>query len=245
MLTELEPEIGTAAPGRAAIGQVPVPAPPRDGRGGRVGRGIETWDEFLARGRDEPRELVEATAAAVRPSDAAVLFFSSGSTSKPKGILSAHRGVCIQCGDSGGCTGSRPDDDVRCWTANGFFWSGQFRHGAGRDLRQRRFARAAADLQRRRGAGADADRAGELSVRLAAPVGAARRRTQLGHSGSEQHAVRRFQVPDRAPPDGVEQVVRAGSCLRQHRDLHDHNVFPGQHAGRRDARAAWAWRCRA
>jgi len=38
----------------------------------------ESWDAFLARGTDEPRELVEATAAAVVPSDAAVLFFSSG-----------------------------------------------------------------------------------------------------------------------------------------------------------------------
>ncbi|WP_280310852.1 hypothetical protein [Nocardia abscessus] len=32
----------------------------------------------------------------MQPSDTAVLFFSSGTTSKPKGIRSAHRGVAIQ-----------------------------------------------------------------------------------------------------------------------------------------------------
>ena len=60
------------------------------------------------------------------PSDAAVLFFSSGSTSKPKGILSAHRGVCIQLWRFRRMYGFSPDDHVRGWTANGFFWSGNF-----------------------------------------------------------------------------------------------------------------------
>ena len=73
-----------------------------------------------------PRELVEAGAAAVEPSDAAVLFFSSGSTSKPKGILSAHRGVCIQMWRFRRMYGFEPHDMIRCWAANGFFWSGNF-----------------------------------------------------------------------------------------------------------------------
>src|SRR6516164_720507 len=88
--------------------------------------GIEAWDEFLASGYQEPRELVEATAAAVLPSDPAVLFFSSGSTSKPKGVLSAHRGVCIQLWRFRRMYGFSPSDQVRGWTANGFFWSGNF-----------------------------------------------------------------------------------------------------------------------
>ncbi len=88
--------------------------------------GIEAWDDFLASGHAEPREQVEATGAAVLPSDAAVLFFSSGSTSKPKGILSAHRGVCIQLWRFRRMYGFSPDDHVRGWTANGFFWSGNF-----------------------------------------------------------------------------------------------------------------------
>lgn len=93
---------------------------------GEPAPGFAAWDEFLAFGRDEPRELVEATAAAVLPSDPAVLFFSSGSTSKPKGVLSAHRGVCIQLWRFRRMYGFGPDDHVRGWTANGFFWSGNF-----------------------------------------------------------------------------------------------------------------------
>jgi acyl-CoA synthetase (AMP-forming)/AMP-acid ligase II len=58
--------------------------------------GIDAWDAFLARGQAEPRELAEATGEAVRPGDPAVIFFFSGSTSRPKGILNAHRGVAIQ-----------------------------------------------------------------------------------------------------------------------------------------------------
>ena len=88
--------------------------------------GFTDWKTFLARGGEVPRELVEATAAAVAPSDVAVLFCSSGSTSKPKGILSAHRGVCIQMWRFRRMYGFTPEDMIRCWAANGFFWSGNF-----------------------------------------------------------------------------------------------------------------------
>ena len=97
---------------------------------GHRSAGTSSWP----RGHDEPRELVEATAAAVQPSDAAVLFFSSGSTSKPKGILSAHRGVCIQMWRFRRMYGFGPEDHVRCWTANGFFWSGNFAMALGSTL---------------------------------------------------------------------------------------------------------------
>jgi fatty-acyl-CoA synthase len=84
----------------------------------------ESWSDFLHRARAVPLALVEAIASATTPADAAVLFFSSGTTGLPKGILHSHRAAAIQwwrwpriLGVSG---------DVRCWTANGFFWSGQF-----------------------------------------------------------------------------------------------------------------------
>jgi len=112
MLAELEP---VRYPFLRRLALVGDPAP-----------GVETWDEFLASGQREPRDLVEATAAATQPADAAVLFFSSGSTSRPKGVLSAHRGVCIQMWRFRRMYGFRPGDHVRGWTANGFFWSGNF-----------------------------------------------------------------------------------------------------------------------
>lgn len=124
ILAELEPAIGTSRPGTLESAQYPFLR--RLALLGEPAPGIEAWDEFLASGHKEPRELVEATAAQVVPSDAAVLFFSSGSTSKPKGVLSAHRGVCIQLWRFRRMYGFSPDDHVRGWTANGFFWSGNF-----------------------------------------------------------------------------------------------------------------------
>jgi fatty-acyl-CoA synthase len=101
---------------------------------GEPAPGIDAWHEWLASGADEPRELVEATGEAVAPSDAAVLFFSSGTTSKPKGILSAHRGVCIQMWRFRRLYQFGPEDNVRCWSANGFFWSGNFAMSLGSTL---------------------------------------------------------------------------------------------------------------
>ncbi|MFG3615690.1 class I adenylate-forming enzyme family protein [Nocardia sp. NPDC047654] len=134
VLTGLEPDVGTAAPGAlrstaypflrhlAMVGE-PVPD-----------AAIDSWQTFLARGHSEAQELIEATAAAVRPADTAVLFFSSGTTSKPKGIRSAHRGVAIQMWRFRRMFGFGPDDHVRCWTANGFFWSGNFGQALGATL---------------------------------------------------------------------------------------------------------------
>jgi fatty-acyl-CoA synthase len=124
ILAELEPAIGTSRPGSLESAKYPFLR--RLALVGERVPGIEGWDEFLAHGHAEPREPVEATAAAVLPSDAAVLFFSSGSTSKPTGVLSAHRGVCIQLWRFRRMYGFSSHDHVRGWTANGFFWSGNF-----------------------------------------------------------------------------------------------------------------------
>lgn len=124
VLSELEPAICSRAPG--ALQSERFPFLRHLATVGEARTGIDSWENFLARGRGEPRELVEATAEAVRPSDAAVVFFSSGSTSKPKGIMSAHRGVAIQMWRFRGMCGFSHEDNVRCWSANGFFWSGNF-----------------------------------------------------------------------------------------------------------------------
>jgi fatty-acyl-CoA synthase len=124
VLGELEPAIATSRPG--ALESAKYPFLRRLALVGEPAPGIDAWDGFLASGHGVPREPVEATAAAVLPSDAAVLFFSSGSTSKPKGVLSAHRGVCIQLWRFRRMYGFSPGDNVRGWTANGFFWSGNF-----------------------------------------------------------------------------------------------------------------------
>ncbi len=125
VLSDLAPEISTAPPG--ALQSVKFPYLRHLAAvGDRVSPGIDRWDEFLANGKDQPRELVCATADAVLPSDTGVLFFSSGSTSRPKGVLGAHRGVTIQMWRFCRLCGFHEDDNVRCWSANGYFWSGNF-----------------------------------------------------------------------------------------------------------------------
>lgn len=126
VLTELEPEIAKAAPGTLQSARFPFLRRLVVIGEALPGGAIETWDAFLARGHQEPRDLVDATAAAAQPSDAALLFFSSGSTSKPKGILNSHRGTAIQLWRFGRYYRFTKEDNVRTWTGNGFFWSGNF-----------------------------------------------------------------------------------------------------------------------
>jgi acyl-CoA synthetase (AMP-forming)/AMP-acid ligase II len=133
LLVGLEPALAHAAPAELHSLRFPalrrVAAVDPDARGGA----IEAWSAFLAPARSVPAALVDATAASVRPSDTGMLFFSSGSTAEPKGILNAHRAVTIQLWrwhrlyDN---TGS----DLRCWAANGFFWSGVFSMALGLTL---------------------------------------------------------------------------------------------------------------
>jgi fatty-acyl-CoA synthase len=132
LLTALEPGIATAGPGELRSTKYPFLR--RLVTVGESAPGMQTWAEFLSSGRGEPRELVHATAGTVHPSDPGVLFFSSGSTGKPKGVLSAHRGVSIQMWRFRRMYQFGPADDVRCWSANGFFWSGNFAMSLGSTL---------------------------------------------------------------------------------------------------------------
>ncbi len=122
MMTALEPSIASAEPGGLAAPKFPF-LRHITSIGGGAGA-IEDWDRFLARGQAVAQALVDATAASVTPADPGVLFFSSGSTAKPKGILSAHRGVTLQLWRWKRFYAA--GDDVRIWSAYGFFWSGNF-----------------------------------------------------------------------------------------------------------------------
>ena len=122
MLGEIEPEVLAPAATPLASPRLPflrhVAAV-----GGGSGR-IEDWDRFLARGRATDKALVDAAAASVSPADPGALFFSSGSTARPKGILSAHRAVALQLWRWKRFY--QTASDVRLWSANGFFFSGNF-----------------------------------------------------------------------------------------------------------------------
>ena len=122
MLAEIEPALLEGDPGTLASPKLPflrhVAA-----IGGGSGQ-LEDWSDFLIRGEATAQELVNAAAETVTPADPAVLFFSSGSTAKPKGILSAHRAVALQLWRWKRFY--QTDSDARTWSANGFFFSGNF-----------------------------------------------------------------------------------------------------------------------
>jgi len=124
MLGELAPELHAAPPGELRSTRFPflrrlAAVDMLSGMGA-----IEPWSDFLGHGRTMPPAVVEAAAASTKPADAAAIFFSSGTTSRPKGVLSAHQGIAIQCWRWPRIFALK--DDVRAWTANGFMWSGNF-----------------------------------------------------------------------------------------------------------------------
>ena len=89
------------------------------------GNGAVEWAEFLARGQGIDPSQVEARAATNTPADPGALFFSSGSTARPKGILSSHRGITLQLWRWPHWYQAKPGT-LRVWPANGFSWSGNF-----------------------------------------------------------------------------------------------------------------------
>ena len=131
MLAGLEPAIAQGTPGGLACERYPflrhlvslggVPGsgePPLPATGGAV----ERWDGFLARGKDISEALVLARADTVMPNDTGGIFFSSGTTSLPKGIVHAQRAFTVQWWRWPRNFGMA--EPVRAWTGNGFFWSG-------------------------------------------------------------------------------------------------------------------------
>lgn len=82
---------------------------------------IESWSEFLDRGARVEDALVAARAESVTSADLGALFFSSGTTSLPKGILHTQRAICIQWWRWPRVMGV--EGPVRSWTGNGFFWA--------------------------------------------------------------------------------------------------------------------------
>ncbi|WP_431920217.1 FadD3 family acyl-CoA ligase [Amycolatopsis tucumanensis] len=110
---------GAALPDLGTVVRVPLEQPHRPVEG-TLG-----WDEFLA--ARVPAAEVEARADAVRPDDVSDILFTSGTTGRSKGVLSAHRQVVdvatawAECG--------RVTADDRYLVINPFFHSFGYKAG--------------------------------------------------------------------------------------------------------------------
>lgn len=139
ILCGLEPAIPTtSAPGNlvseafpylrhlVAVGGLPGSGEPA---ACTTGGCVESWDALIRRGAGESTPVVLARADAVHPCDTGGIFFSSGTTALPKGIVHSQRAFAIQWWRWPrvfAMTGP-----VRSWTGNGFFWSGNISMVAG------------------------------------------------------------------------------------------------------------------
>ena len=132
MLFDLDPGLSGQVPDRMQSHRYPFLTHIARVDGDDPSGAIEGWQAFLARGAAVPESLIRASAAAVAPSDPGALFFSSGSTGKAKGILSAHRGICLQLWRWKTWYGITIPP--RTWSANGFFFSGNFTMALGGTL---------------------------------------------------------------------------------------------------------------
>lgn len=132
ILAELEPQILKAAVGAISSLKFPyltrliclagVTAQDEPERDVKTVPSIECWNSFLQKAEKISNDIVEARAALVHPTDDGALFFSSGTTNLPKGILHAQRSFTIQFWRFPRLWGLK--EPARSWTGNGFFWSG-------------------------------------------------------------------------------------------------------------------------
>jgi len=115
------PELGTSEAG----GRLRSEALPQLRRvfvlGGAGPGALEPWEALRALGRDVPEGLLDALAAEVTPSDDAMIIYTSGTTSLPKGVLHLQRAPVLQSWRFAELMGLTGED--RLLTAFPFFWT--------------------------------------------------------------------------------------------------------------------------
>jgi HIP---CoA ligase len=123
--------IHNGPPPAGSLGQlnlvVRVPVEPSPGSAGEPGDGVVDWDSLGQRAAAVPPERAQERAAAVGPDDVSDILFTSGTTGRSKGAMSAHRqslAVARAWAECGGLTGRD-----RYLVVNPFFHSFGFKAG--------------------------------------------------------------------------------------------------------------------
>lgn len=114
-------ETGAELPDLATVVRVPLQEPHRPVEG-TLG-----WDEFLARAEGVPPSEAEARADAVAPDDVSDILFTSGTSGRSKGVLSAHRQTADVAAAWAECGQVTADD--RYLVINPFFHSFGYKAG--------------------------------------------------------------------------------------------------------------------
>jgi len=98
-----------------------APAPGGQGDGASSRGAASPWSVLEAGAGDVDDALLEACADAVDPSDDALIIYTSGTTSRPKGVVHRQRAPVIQSWRFAEHMALTADD--RVWTAQPFFWT--------------------------------------------------------------------------------------------------------------------------
>jgi fatty-acyl-CoA synthase len=122
-ILDLCPEARHAAPGQIHSARYPfvrrVVALDSKPRGA-----VQSWDDFLAAGKEVSDVLIDGIVRETTPSDDAIIIYSSGTTSLPKGVLHRHRAPLLQIWRHAHREQYVPEDRVYC--ALPLFWSAGF-----------------------------------------------------------------------------------------------------------------------
>ena len=82
---------------------------------------VQAWEDLLELGSGFPDEVLDAMLAEVHPADDGCIIYTSGTTSRPKGVLHRQRAAVIQSWLIADELRLTPED--RVWTTYPFFWS--------------------------------------------------------------------------------------------------------------------------
>lgn len=81
----------------------------------------DSWPGFLTEGHGVDPQVLDARVAQTVPSDDALIIYSSGTTSAPKGVRHCHRAAALQFWFQAGIFGRHPG--TRLWTSLPMFWT--------------------------------------------------------------------------------------------------------------------------